>query len=98
MGLRYLYDWKGKGHVGLNARIVGRQDEIVPPEKPTDGHWTLNFSAAKDFPLGQRKTLKVVLQAQNLLNRRYYDHTSYYRLIDVPEPGINVSGMVAVEF
>ncbi|MBQ9560208.1 MAG: TonB-dependent receptor [Bacteroidaceae bacterium] len=98
VGLRYLYDWKGKGYVGLNAHIVGRQDEIVPPEKPTDGHWTLNFSAGKDFHLGQSKLLKVTLLAQNLLNRRYYDHTSYYRLIDVPEPGINVSGMVAVEF
>ena len=98
VGLRYLYDWKGKGYVGLNAHIVGRQDEIVPPEKPTDGHWTLNFSAGKDFRLSQSKLLKVTLLAQNLLNRRYYDHTSYYRLIDVPEPGINVSGMVAVEF
>ncbi len=98
VGLRYRYSWHGEGHVGLNAHIVGRQDEIVPPEKPTDGHWTLNLLASKEFPLSQSKVLKVTLQAHNLLNRRYYDHTSYYRLIDVPEPGINVSGMVALEF
>ncbi len=98
MGLHYLYDWRGKGYVALNVHIVGRQDEIVPPEKPTDGHWTLNLLAGKDFRLGNSKMLKVTLQASNLLNRRFYDHTSYYRLIDVPEPGINVSGMVAVEF
>ena len=98
LGLRYRYTWKGQGYVSMNAHIVGRQNEIVPPEKPTDGHWTLNLMAGKNFTIGQSRTLKVTLQAQNLLNRRYYDHTSYYRLIDVPEPGINVSGMVALEF
>ena len=98
VGGRYLYDWKGKGYVGVEARIVGRQDEIVPPEKPTDGYWTLNLSAGKQFQLDKSRLLKVTLKATNLLNRRYYDHTSYYRLIDVPEPGINISGMVAFEF
>lgn len=98
VGGRYRYEWHGRGYVGLNVDIVGRQEEIVPPEKATDGHWTLNLTAGKDFPISQSKVLKVTLQAHNLFNRRYYDHTSYYRLIDVPEPGINVSGMVALEF
>ena len=96
-GLRYTYDWRGDGFVALTAHIVGRQDQIVPPEKPTDGHWTLNLAAGKKFPLGS-KMLNITLHADNLLNRRYYDHTSYYRLIDVPEPGINVAAMVGLEF
>ena len=83
--------------VSLNAHIVGSQNEIVPPEKPTDGYWTLNLSAGKDFLMGST-TCHVTLHADNLLNRRYYDHTSYYRLIDVPEPGRNVSLMVGLEF
>ncbi len=98
VGLRYLYNWKGKGYVGMNVNVVGRQDEIVPPEKPTDGHWTLNLSAGKQFQMSRGRILKLSLQANNLLNRRYYDHTSYYRLIDVPEPGINISGLVGLEF
>ncbi|SFW21969.1 iron complex outermembrane recepter protein [Prevotellaceae bacterium HUN156] len=83
--------------IGLTAHVVGKQDEIVPPEKPTDGFWTLNFAAGKDFKL-HHTTLHVVLHADNLLDKRYYDHTSYYRLIDVPEPGRNLSMMVGVEF
>ena len=83
--------------VSLNAHIVGSQNEIVPPEKPTDGYWTLNLSAGKDFLMGST-TCHVTLHADNLLNRRYYDHASYYRLIDVPEPGRNVSLMVGLEF
>ena len=96
-GLTYKYNWKGDGFVGLKAHVVGRQDEIVPPEKPTDGYWTLNFSAGKSFPL-RRSKLNVTLHADNLLNRRYYNHTSYYRLIDVPEPGRNLSMKVELDF
>ncbi len=96
VGGRYSFDRLGQGFVGLNAHIVGSQHEIVPPEKPTDGYWTLNLSAGKYFQLGDM-TLNVAIHADNLLNRRYYDHTSYYRLIDVPEPGRNVSVKVELE-
>ena len=96
-GVKYSFEHKGKGFVALSAHIVGAQNEIVPPEKPTDGHWTLNLSAGKDFLMGGT-TFHVALHADNLLNRRYYDHTSYYRLIDVPEPGRNISVMVGLEF
>ena len=95
--VKYSYDWRGEGFVKLNAHVVGAQNEIVPPEKPTAGYWTLNLAAGKDFSV-RGKTVKLTLHADNLLNRRYYDHTSYYRLIDVPEPGRNVSLMVGMEF
>jgi len=85
------------GFLTLGIRIAGDQDEIVPPEKPTDGWYTLNFAAGQTFPLG-KLNLKTGLQIENLLNRRYYDHTSYYRLIGVPEPGINASLMLGLEF
>jgi iron complex outermembrane receptor protein len=97
VALRYSFSVRGDGFVKLNAHIVGDQNEIVPPEKPTKGYWTLNLSAGKDFQLKKAK-LNVAVHADNLLDRRYYDHTSYYRLIDVPEPGRNVSMMVGLEF
>ena len=97
-GMKYIFDWHGEGFVGLNAHVVGRQDEIVPPEKPTDGYWTLNLSAGKNFRLKGSTTFSVVIHADNLLDRRYYDHTSYYRLIDVPEPGRNVAVKAELEF
>ena len=91
------YSLKNDGFIGLNAHFVGTQHEIVPPEKPTDGYWTLNASCGKNVALG-KTMLKVSLQANNLLDKRYYDHTSYYRLIDVPEPGRNLSLMIGLEF
>ena len=88
----------GMGFVALNVHVVGRQNRVVPPERPTDGYFTLNASAGKHFTLGRQLTLKVALRADNLLNRRYYDHTSYYRLIDVPEPGRNFSLTAGLDF
>ena len=93
-GVKYTFS---SLYIALNAHIVGAQNEIVPPEKPTDGYWTLNLSAGKDFQLNGMM-FHVALHADNLLDRRYYDHTSYYRLIDVPEPGRNLSLMVGLEF
>ena len=80
-----------------DVRVAGAQRDIVPPEKSTDGWYTLNVQAGKSFPLGNT-VLKAGLQVENLLNRRYYDHTSYYRLIGVPEPGISASLMLGLEF
>ena len=97
-GGKYKFHWHGDGFVGLNIHLVGDQHEIVPPEKPTDGYWTLNLAAGKQFPLTDTTKLRVSVHADNLLNRRYYDHTSYYRLIDVPEPGFNMALMVGVDF
>lgn len=94
---RHVPDQDPAAFVALNIHVVGRQDEIVPPEKPTDGYWTLNASAGHRFTLG-RFEMQVALHVDNLLDRRYYDHTSYYRLIDVPEPGRNFSAKVAMEF
>ncbi len=81
------------GQISIGAHLVGKQERIVPPEKTTAGHWTLNASATKTFNIGKAQ-LKTSLHADNLLNKRYYDHTSYYRLIDVPEAGRNFSASI----
>ena len=91
------YSFLENGFVQADVRVAGPQHEIVPPEKPTDGWYTLNLAAGKDFQIGNT-LLKAGIQVENLLNRRYYDHTSYYRLIGVPEPGLNASIMLGLEF
>lgn len=97
MAAKYSFGGDGNGFARLSAHIVGAQHEIVPPEKTTDGYWTLNLALGKQWQVGRTK-INVAVHADNLLDRRYYDHTSFYRLIDVPEPGRNISAMVGLEF
>ncbi|MCR5077155.1 MAG: TonB-dependent receptor [Prevotella sp.] len=98
--LRYIFcrhQPGNEGFIAINLHLTGRQDDIVPPESPTPGYCTLNLTAGKDFAFGDKR-LRLSLNAENLLNRRYYDHTSFYRLIDVPEPGRNVALMIGFDF
>lgn len=100
VGLRYdlpSEDKRKGGFAAMEFLVVGRQDDVVPPEEPTPGHGQLNASVGKSFGLG-RTLLKLTLQGDNLLGKRFYDHTSYYRLIGVPEPGRNFSLMASWQF
>jgi iron complex outermembrane receptor protein len=99
-GLKYIprKKWLGTdGFVSVSYKVVSDQNEIVPPEKKTNGYQTLNTVASSSFSWNGYK-IRISLQGQNLLNKRYYDHTSYYRLIDVPEPGRNFSIMLGFDF
>jgi iron complex outermembrane receptor protein len=90
--------WSGAdGYVALSCEIAGSQNEIVPPETQTQGYQTLNLSAARSFTWGKNR-IRFGLRGENLLDRKYYKHTSYYRLIDVPEPGRNFSVMIGFTF
>lgn len=90
--------WTGPdGFIALHCKVVGNQYAIVPPEKPTDGYQTLALSAGRSFLWGSHR-LRLMLRCDNLLNTAYFDHTNYYRLMDIPEPGRNISFLVGWQF
>ena len=100
VGLRYLLptqNFANSGFLTLEWQVVGTQDRIVPPEDKTKGHQLLNASIGKKFLLGANQ-LELIFRAENLFDKHYYDHTSYYRLIGVPEPGRNFSAMLSWKF
>ena len=73
-------------------RITAAQDEIVPPEEKTDGYQVLNMSLLTQMNVFKTKQpLDIKFKLNNVFNTTYYDHTSFYRLIDVPEAGRNLS-------
>ncbi len=85
------------GDILLEYKITGAQHRIVPPEEKTEGYQLLNLSLGRSWQVKGNR-IKLRLQTQNLLNKRYYDHTGFYRLIDVPEPGRNISAMLGFSF
>ena len=84
-------------YFSVDYRLTAAQNKIVPPEKKTPGYQTLNVQAGTKLSLyGQEVQLS--LQAQNLLNARYLNHTSFYRLIELPEAGRNLILSLKVPF
>lgn len=84
-------------YFGIDYRIVGKQERIVPPEKKTPGYSVINLQAGTRINLF-RQQVALSLQAQNLLNTKYMNHTSFYRLIELPEAGRNLILSLKIPF
>ncbi len=91
LGLKYVLDNKGifeQPTVGIDFKSVAAQTNIVPPEKKTPGYRLININAGTGIKLG-KQMLQLNAQVHNLFNTKYFDHTSFYRLIEVPGQGRN---------
>jgi iron complex outermembrane receptor protein len=84
-------------YLSVDYRITAAQNNIVPPEKKTPSYKVINVQAGTRIHLYQQPIM-LSLQAQNLLNTRYLNHTSFYRLIELPEMGRNVILSLKVPF
>ncbi|HBR00582.1 MAG TPA: hypothetical protein DD761_19055 [Cyanobacteria bacterium UBA11691] len=69
----------------------------VPPENKTPAYTLVNIGLGGDIRLRNQK-LRVSMQVQNLFNKAYLNHTSYYRLMSIPEQGRNIVLNVAIPF
>lgn len=76
--------------ISLDWKWAADQNNIVPPEEITPSYQLVNLSAGTTVNYG---TFPIVLNLiiNNLFNTKYYNHTSYYRMINMPEPGRNIT-------
>jgi iron complex outermembrane recepter protein len=91
---------KGRFHkpwAGVDLHLVAKQKLVVPPEETTPGYALVNVSTGVTIHFG-RTTSMLTLAVRNLLNTRYMSHNSYYRLINLPEPGRNVTLNLTIPF
>jgi iron complex outermembrane receptor protein len=84
-------------YISLDYRLTAAQNKIVPPEKKTPGYQVVNLQAGSRLMIG-KQPISVSLQAQNLFNARYLNHTSFYRLIGLPEAGRNIILSLKIPF
>jgi len=84
-------------YFSLDYRITSAQNNIVPPERKTAGYHLFNFQAGTRLQIGSY-LLNISMQVQNVFNTRYLNHTSFYRLISLPEQGRNVVLSVKIPF
>lgn len=81
----------------IDYKITAAQNNIVPPEEPTDGYQVVDAALGGDIKLG-KQILNLSIQVKNIFDTKYFNHTSYYRLINVPEPGRNVIINLSIPF
>ena len=86
-----------QAYMSVDYKFTAPQHNIVPPEETTAGYRSLKIGLGGDVNLKNQK-ISIALQVQNLLNRKYFNHTSFYRLINVPEPGRNFIVNISIPF
>lgn len=98
--LTWSPEWKGPlqdSYLSIDYRRTAAQNNIVPPEKKTPGYGVVNLQAGSKIRMGKQPVM-ISLQAQNLFNTRYLNHTSFYRLIELPEAGQNIVLSLKIPF
>lgn len=97
---KYSFNSKGmffNPYIGLNYRITATQRDIVPPEEITKGYQLLNFNFGSSLKLNNY-LVDINAQLQNIFNAKYFNHTNFYRLINLPEQGRNIVISVNLTF
>jgi len=84
-------------YLSIDYRITAPQNNIVPPEETTAGYQFFNLGLGGDVVF-KNQSITISMQVQNLFNTKYFNHTSYYRLINVPEPGRNIIVNISLPF
>ena len=97
LAMRYVYKTT---FAEVGAIAVSRQSRVDSDvnETATPGYFTLNLKLGTHY-----KKLNAMFAIDNLLNRFYYEHLSYYRDpfrsgVKVPEPGRSVFAQLAFTF
>jgi iron complex outermembrane receptor protein len=97
-GMHHTLGWR-HGVVGayVECRGIAPQRRISRNEEPTPGAVLWNLGATASLPLFGT-TVEATLAVQNIFNTRYYDHLSFYRQAEIPEPGRNIQLYIKIPF
>lgn len=92
-----LSDKLRNNYLSVDYRLTASQNNIVPPEKKTPGYQVVNVQMGTTLNLS-KQVFELSVQAQNLLNAKYLNHTSFYRLIELPEASRNLILSIKMPF
>lgn len=83
--------------LAANTTVALAQNRIAQNEQPTDGYTLFGARVSSTIAIRNFR-VEIVLQASNLLNTRYFNHTNFYRALEIPEMGRNIQLMIKIPF
>lgn len=96
--LRNTLSWEKKQlRFYAEHQFIADQNRVARNEDPTPGAQLLHLGAGFRIPIGSTD-VEVTLSARNLLNTKYYNHLSFYRKVEIPEPGRNFQLLIKIPF
>jgi iron complex outermembrane receptor protein len=96
--VRNVFTWRpAKMQLYAEWQHIAAQNRTAKNEEPTPGTNLIHAGAIIDVPLRGIKAT-ITLSFHNLLNTRYRNHLSFYRKIEIPEPGRNMQVVTSILF
>ncbi|MDR2954292.1 MAG: TonB-dependent receptor [Prevotella sp.] len=76
---------------------IAAQKRVAKNESQTQGTNLINLGGNIKITTGNR-IIDIGLTLRNLLNTKYYNHLSFYRKVEIPEPGRNFQLLIKIPF
>lgn len=94
--LRNTLTWQRKRYM-LYAewQSIVKQNCVDRNEDPTPGTNLFHIGGSLDVSVAGTE-VEITLTVRNLFNTRYYNHLSFYRKVEIPEPGRNFQLLIKV--
>lgn len=96
--MRNIVTWKKKAYrFSVECQSIATQNRVARNEDRTPGASLLHLDGSVTVPIGG-VDVEISLSARNLLDTKYYNHLSFYRKVEIPEPGRNFQLFIKVPF
>ena len=97
--MRNTLTWQRK-QVMLYAewQSIARQNRVDRNEDRTPGANLFHLGGSLNIPIRGNQAIEIALTARNIFNTRYYNHLSFYRKVEIPEPGHNFQLLIKIPF
>jgi len=95
--MRNTLTWQRK-QVMLYAewQSIARQNRVDRNEDRTPGANLFHLGGSLNIPIRGNQAIEITLTARNIFNTRYYNHLSFYRKVEIPEPGRNFQLLIKI--
>ena len=97
--MRNTLTWQRK-QVMLYAewQSIARQNRVDRNEDRTPGVNLFHLGGSLNISIRGNQAIEITLTARNIFNTRYYNHLSFYRKVEIPEPGHNFQLLIKIPF
>jgi iron complex outermembrane receptor protein len=96
--MRNRLEWRAKTlgfHMELHS--IATQNRVARNEDITHGATLLHVGAMIGIPM-KGTDVEVLFSLRNVWNTSYYNHLSFYRKVEIPEPGRNFQLLIKIPF
>jgi iron complex outermembrane receptor protein len=92
-----LSDYFQETSFTVNTKFTLEQNRTAQNEQKTPGYNIYGFGFKTSLNIHSFKAV-VTLSGNNMFNTRYFNHTNFYRALEIPEMGRNIQLMINIPF